>query len=133
MVWYIAVAVIFVIKFFVYAYYAGILNKWFEKSHNTYQVSGFRLLISFVFMGLNVLLSSTIWMHSANIGQFTSVITALIFALLAWYIVLRIFYTKEHSPILYKALGIGAIISILFAILTGFLSFIGLLSNVNFC
>lgn len=133
MIWYIAALIVLFIKLFIYAYYANVLNHWFGKSHNEFGVSGVRMLIGMAFTGLNVFITGRFMVFSELVWQASSLISGILFALLAWYIVLRIFYTTKSSPIVFKALAIGTLISVVLSMIIGFLSFIGLLSNVNFC
>lgn len=135
MYWYIAAALVLVLKFFVYAYYAGIMNTWFDKTNDKFRVSGLRIVLSLAFTGLNVLITTLV--NSMGLPEvFWEVIPvclSIVFAALAWFIILRVYYTYESTATMRKALVIGTILSAIFAATTGFLSFIGLLSSVNFC
>lgn len=135
MYWYIAAALVLVLKFFVYAYYAGIMNTWFDKTNDKYRVSGLRIVLSLAFTGLNMLIGTLAYNMrlSETLWQGIPLLMSIVFAALAWFIILRVYYTKESHPTMRKALAIGTAISAIFALVTGFLSFIGLLSSVNFC
>jgi hypothetical protein len=118
------------IKFFVYAKYANLLNEWFGKTHNMYKVSAVRIALSIGFAGINQLLVLNTETKIFAV-EVQGVFTSFIFAILAWYILFKIFYATEHSK--WKALTIGVILSLLLAALMYFVGFFVALSTINFC
>jgi hypothetical protein len=132
MEWSITVVVVLVIKFLIYAAFANVLNLWFGKAENKYIVSGVRMLLSLLLTGLNALLGGMLSL-SAAYSWMAPFVLAPIFALLAWYIVIRIFYASQYTSVMGKALLMGTLLSIAVGIVVAFLSFIGLMSTINFC
>lgn len=130
---YLLTAALLLAKFLVYVYYAGILNRWFEKTHNVYKISGVRLGLSLVLTSLNVFTADKVFMVGSGPQELVPFVLAFLLGALAWYIVLRIFYAKEHNKLFLKALLTGAVISGILGAISGVLALIGLLSTVNFC
>lgn len=133
MIWYISTLFVLFVKFFAYVYYANVLNRWFGKSHNEFGIGAARILIGMAFTGLNIWITNTLMAFPELVWQTAYFVLSILFASLAWFLVLRIFYTINSSPIMFKALIIGTVISVILSIIIGFLAFMGLLSNVNFC
>jgi hypothetical protein len=133
MVWYIAAAAILLAKFFTYALYARSLNTWFGATHNPYRVSGVRILLSLLFTGINTLIGKAAMDKAQATWQLIPVIMSIVFACIAWYILLRIFYGVSPAATRNKALLFGTLISMAFAGISAFLALIGLLNSVNFC
>lgn len=119
------------VKFYVYSIYAGRLNVMFSKEHNPFKVSGVRIVLSLALTGINTWL----FMHAPENVIMTPLpfVIAVVFAAVGWYVVLRIFYVEENSAQMRKALAIGTLISAVMAGIMSFISFIWVLSTVNFC
>jgi hypothetical protein len=140
MVVYLVAAAVLLVKFLVYAAYAGALNRRFGTSHRPWRVSGVRMLLSLVFTAANA--GFFIGLAHVAPAAFEAIafspfplVTAIGFALLAWYIVLRIFFTTptSSSADFHAALWLGTLISAMLAGLTFVLSMFGLMSSINIC
>jgi hypothetical protein len=129
---YIAAAVALALKFYVYSIYARKLNAMFGQAHNPYKVSAVRIVFSLLLTGLN----AAFFMFYASESIMLSPLPfamAVIFAVVSWYALLRIFYTQTHNAALWKAVAIGTLISAVMSGIMAFLSFIGIMSTINFC
>jgi hypothetical protein len=135
----VAVAVL-AAKFFAYAAYAGALNRRFGTKHGTFRVSAVRMLLSLVFTAVN----AAIFLGLARLAPSTfealtfsplPLVTAVLFALLAWSIVLRIFFTSPTSSATDRnaALVTGTLISAGMAVVAFVLGMMGLMSEINIC
>lgn len=130
---YVSIAIILVAKFGVYSFYAKYLNQWFGKSHNIFRIAAIRIGLSIIFTAANTLLATQVLFQKAGSQELLPLLLAFLLGALAWYILLRLFYSSDHNSLFIKALGIGTLVSAALGLASGFLALLGLLSEVNFC
>lgn len=140
MIIYLVAAAVLAGKFLAYAAYAGALNRRFGTAHSRLRVAGVRVLLSLVFTAMNFgLFRALSHLDPAAFEAITfspvPLITAVLFAMLAWYIVLRAFFISPSSASgsVVGALALGTLISAVIAVAAGFLGMLGVMSEVRFC
>lgn len=140
MVIYLVAAAVLAGKFLAYAAYAGALNRRFGTTHSRLRVAGLRMLLSLVFTAINVgLFRALAHLDPVAFEAITfspvPLITAVLFAMLAWYIVLRAFFIgpSSASGAVAGALALGTLLSAAIAVATAFLGMLGVMSEVRLC
>lgn len=139
MVIYLVAAAVLAGKFLAYAAYAGALNRRFGTNHSRVRVAGLRVLLSLVFTAINFgLFRALSHLDPAAFEAITfspvPLITAVLFAMLAWYIVLRTFFIGPSSAgSVAGAVALGTLLSAAIAVAAGFLGMLGVMSEVRFC